>query len=42
MAGQTGPGGSRERHTRNLLKREWQVGNVSDSEKKAGVSSSHV
>lgn len=42
MAGQTGLGKSKERHTRNLLKREWQVGKVSVSEKEAGVSSSHV
>lgn len=33
MADQTGLGKSRERYTRNLLKREWQVGKVSNSEK---------
>lgn len=39
MAAQTGLGKSKDRHTRNLLRREWQVGKVSNLENEAGVSS---
>lgn len=42
MAGPTGLGKSKRRYRGNLLKIEWQVGNVSNLDKKAGVSSCHV
>lgn len=42
MAGPTGLGKSKRRYRGNLLKIEWQVGKVSNLDKKAGVSSCHV